>query len=151
MADHSTPETSSQRTTSQASSKVTSPREADTENASSKKATPENASPKETVSQETSPKGAISRRRLLGTAGATGLALGAAGGAVGYAATPSAEKTTPLTTLGADAVMFHGKHQPGITNALKPAATSSRSTWTRERAARRRPRCCAAGRRRPSD
>ncbi|MFC7259009.1 iron uptake transporter deferrochelatase/peroxidase subunit [Streptomyces lutosisoli] len=119
MADHSTPETSSQRTTSKASSKVTSPREADAENASSKKATPENASPKEAVSQEASPKRAFSRRRLLGTAGATGLALGAAGGAVGYAAAPSAEKATPLTSLGADAVTFHGKHQPGITNALQ--------------------------------
>ncbi|MEV5978859.1 iron uptake transporter deferrochelatase/peroxidase subunit [Streptomyces sp. NPDC052114] len=61
----------------------------------------------------------ISRRRLLGTAGATGLALGAAGGAVGYAAAPSsggsAGDATVLTTIGADAVMFHGKHQSGIT------------------------------------
>ena len=37
----------------------------------------------------------ISRRRLLGTAGATGLVLGAAGGAVGYASAPSG--ATPLT------------------------------------------------------
>ncbi|TGB11378.1 iron uptake transporter deferrochelatase/peroxidase subunit [Streptomyces sp. MZ04] len=59
----------------------------------------------------------ISRRRLLGTAGATGLALGAAGGAAGYAAAPSDEssRAAALTSLGADKVLFHGKHQPGIT------------------------------------
>ncbi|MGI5138648.1 MULTISPECIES: iron uptake transporter deferrochelatase/peroxidase subunit [unclassified Streptomyces] len=62
--------------------------------------------------------GVISRRRLLGTAGATGLALGAAGGAAGYAAAPS-EKATPLASLGSDRAMFHGKHQPGITEALQ--------------------------------
>ncbi|MFE0328214.1 iron uptake transporter deferrochelatase/peroxidase subunit [Streptomyces sp. NPDC058960] len=66
----------------------------------------------------TTPRAAITRRRLLGTAGATGLALGAAGGAAGYAAAP-AEKSAPLTSLGADRVMFHGKHQPGITDALQ--------------------------------
>ncbi|MFJ8360691.1 iron uptake transporter deferrochelatase/peroxidase subunit [Streptomyces sp. NPDC093984] len=66
----------------------------------------------------TTPIAAITRRRLLGTAGATGLALGAAGGAAGYAAAP-AEKSAPLTSLGADRVMFHGKHQPGITDALQ--------------------------------
>ncbi|WP_210592239.1 iron uptake transporter deferrochelatase/peroxidase subunit [Streptomyces sp. GESEQ-35] len=59
----------------------------------------------------------ISRRQLLGTAGATGLVLGAAGGAVGYAAAPS--EATPLTSLGAEQVMFHGKHQPGITEGLQ--------------------------------
>ncbi|WP_030559779.1 iron uptake transporter deferrochelatase/peroxidase subunit [Streptomyces aureocirculatus] len=63
----------------------------------------------------------ISRRRLLGTAGATGLALGAAGSAAGYAvassdsADGSGESGAALTTLGTDEVMFHGKHQPGIT------------------------------------
>ncbi|MGH4034713.1 iron uptake transporter deferrochelatase/peroxidase subunit [Actinomycetota bacterium Odt1-20B] len=66
----------------------------------------------------------ISRRRLLGTAGATGLALGAAGGAVGYAAAPSDPADAkgshaPLTSLGADTVMFHGKHQPGITTPMQ--------------------------------
>ncbi|MFJ6832736.1 iron uptake transporter deferrochelatase/peroxidase subunit [Streptomyces sp. NPDC091209] len=66
-----------------------------------------------------SPKGVMSRRRLLGTAGATGLALGAAGAAVGYAAAPSPGKTVPLTSVGADMAMFHGKHQPGITTALQ--------------------------------
>jgi dye decolorizing peroxidase len=85
------------------------------------------ATPKEAVSQTASPKGAesetaplrkgISRRRLLGTAGATGLVLGAAGGAVGYAATPS--EATPLTSVGDGQVMFHGKHQSGITTALQ--------------------------------
>jgi dye decolorizing peroxidase len=77
------------------------------------------ASPKEALFEDTSPKRAISRRRLLGTAGATGLALGAVGGAAGYAAAPSADKTTPLSSVGADQVMFHGKHQPGITTALQ--------------------------------
>ncbi|MGX1491328.1 iron uptake transporter deferrochelatase/peroxidase subunit [Streptomyces tendae] len=59
----------------------------------------------------------ISRRRLLGTAGATGLVLGAAGGAAGYAARPA--EATPLSSLGADEVMFHGKHQPGIVQRLQ--------------------------------
>ncbi|MFJ3335534.1 iron uptake transporter deferrochelatase/peroxidase subunit [Streptomyces sp. NPDC086766] len=59
----------------------------------------------------------LSRRRLLGTAGATGLVLGAAGGAVGYAAAPSG--AVPLTSLGSGRAMFHGKHQPGITDALQ--------------------------------
>ncbi|QFZ75425.1 deferrochelatase/peroxidase EfeB [Streptomyces fagopyri] len=65
------------------------------------------------------PKGAFSRRRLLGTAGAGGLALGAAGGAAGYAVAPTADRSAPLTSLGADTVMFHGKHQPGITTPLQ--------------------------------
>ncbi|MFF7370099.1 iron uptake transporter deferrochelatase/peroxidase subunit [Streptomyces tricolor] len=59
----------------------------------------------------------ISRRALIGTAGATGLALGAAGGAVGYAAAPA--EATPLTSVGSDRAMFHGKHQPGITDGLQ--------------------------------
>ncbi|MEU4008739.1 iron uptake transporter deferrochelatase/peroxidase subunit [Streptomyces pseudogriseolus] len=59
----------------------------------------------------------ISRRRLLGTAGATGLVFGAAGGAVGYAAAPSG--ATPLTSVGATKVPFHVKHQPGITDPLQ--------------------------------
>ncbi|MEV5335145.1 iron uptake transporter deferrochelatase/peroxidase subunit [Streptomyces werraensis] len=59
----------------------------------------------------------ISRRRLLGTAGATGLVLGAAGGAVGYASAPSG--ATPLTSVGAAQVPFHVKHQPGITDPLQ--------------------------------
>ncbi|MEU4463161.1 iron uptake transporter deferrochelatase/peroxidase subunit [Streptomyces sp. NPDC024017] len=60
----------------------------------------------------------ISRRRLLGTAGATGVVLGTAGAAVGYAAAPS-EAAAPLTSLGTDRAMFHGKHQPGITDGLQ--------------------------------
>ncbi|MGP2438722.1 iron uptake transporter deferrochelatase/peroxidase subunit [Streptomyces sp. JW3] len=60
----------------------------------------------------TAPAG-VSRRRLLTTAGATGLVLGAAGGAVGYTAAPA--EATPLTSLGAEQVAFHVKHQPGIT------------------------------------
>jgi dye decolorizing peroxidase len=61
--------------------------------------------------------GGISRRKLLGTAGATGLVLGAAGGAAGYAAAPA--EATPLTSLGEGRAMFHGKHQPGITTPLQ--------------------------------
>ncbi|WP_031026270.1 iron uptake transporter deferrochelatase/peroxidase subunit [Streptomyces sp. NRRL WC-3725] len=59
----------------------------------------------------------ISRRALLGTAGATGLVLGAAGGAVGYASAPAG--ATPLTSVGEGRAMFHGKHQPGITEGLQ--------------------------------
>ncbi|MGW4921036.1 iron uptake transporter deferrochelatase/peroxidase subunit [Streptomyces parvulus] len=60
----------------------------------------------------------ISRRRLLGTAGATGLVLGAAGGATGYAAAPTSA-ADPLTSLGSARAMFHGKHQPGITDPMQ--------------------------------
>ncbi|CAL9517628.1 iron uptake transporter deferrochelatase/peroxidase subunit [Streptomyces sp. enrichment culture] len=60
----------------------------------------------------------FSRRRLLGTAGATGLVLGAAGAAAGYAAAPSSA-ATPLTSLGSGRAMFHVKHQPGITTPLQ--------------------------------
>ncbi|WP_406171316.1 iron uptake transporter deferrochelatase/peroxidase subunit [Streptomyces sp. NBC_00996] len=135
MADHTTPEASSSDASSpkESSPKVSS-RETPSSGTSFRKASPretsrkvtspgevvsENTFPRDDVSQGTSPKGVFSRRRLLGTAGATGLALGAAGGAAGYSAAPSAEKATPLTSLGADAVMFHGKHQPGITTALQ--------------------------------
>ncbi|MFF1625490.1 iron uptake transporter deferrochelatase/peroxidase subunit [Streptomyces sp. NPDC058272] len=139
MADQSTPEASSQEASEKASQKNSgktsgktsekSPRTSETSGASPKVTSPkvtsprgvdsENASPGEAVSQEPSPRGVLSRRRLLGTAGATGLALGAAGGAAGYAAAPSADKATPLASLGTDTVMFHGKHQPGITTALQ--------------------------------
>ncbi|MEU8591124.1 iron uptake transporter deferrochelatase/peroxidase subunit [Streptomyces sp. NPDC048664] len=80
-------------------------------------ATAEGATAGATSDGGTPAAGPVSRRRLLATAGATGLALGAAGGAAGYAAAPD-EKATPLTSLGANQVMFHGKHQPGITDAL---------------------------------
>ncbi|MEU7074786.1 iron uptake transporter deferrochelatase/peroxidase subunit [Streptomyces narbonensis] len=72
----------------------------------------------------------ISRRRLLGTvgaAGATGLVIGAAGG-VGISSAMSGESTTggsgaggpqALTSVGATEVMFHGKHQAGITQPLQ--------------------------------
>ncbi|MGW2831404.1 iron uptake transporter deferrochelatase/peroxidase subunit [Streptomyces sp. NPDC001286] len=69
------------------------------------------------ASPETSPSPGVSRRALLGTAGATGLVLGAAGGAVGYAAAPA--QATPLSSIGANMAMFHGKHQPGITDGLQ--------------------------------
>ncbi|QPK50635.1 deferrochelatase/peroxidase EfeB [Streptomyces gardneri] len=72
----------------------------------------------------------ISRRRLLGTvgaAGATGLVIGAAGG-VGISSAVSGDDTTggsgaggpqALTSVGATEVMFHGKHQAGITEPLQ--------------------------------
>ncbi|MGW8062070.1 iron uptake transporter deferrochelatase/peroxidase subunit [Streptomyces ziwulingensis] len=60
----------------------------------------------------------VSRRRLLGTAGATGLVLGTAGAAAGYAVAPSSA-ATPLTSLGSEEAMFHGKHQPGITTPMQ--------------------------------
>ncbi|MFF1506906.1 iron uptake transporter deferrochelatase/peroxidase subunit [Streptomyces sp. NPDC058326] len=72
----------------------------------------------------------ISRRRLLGTvgaAGAAGLVIGAAGG-VGVTAATSGDDTTAgtgaggapaLTTVGSTEVMFHGKHQAGITTPLQ--------------------------------
>ncbi|MGW2826317.1 iron uptake transporter deferrochelatase/peroxidase subunit [Streptomyces sp. NPDC001443] len=59
----------------------------------------------------------LTRRKLLGTAGATGLVLGAAGAAAGHAAVPA--QATPLTALGSGRAMFHGKHQPGITEGLQ--------------------------------
>ncbi|MEK9519367.1 iron uptake transporter deferrochelatase/peroxidase subunit [Streptomyces venezuelae] len=70
----------------------------------------------------------ISRRRLLGTvgaAGAAGLVIGAAGG-VGIAAAGSdgdggtgAAGAPALASVGATEVMFHGKHQAGITTPLQ--------------------------------
>ncbi|WP_122616500.1 iron uptake transporter deferrochelatase/peroxidase subunit [Streptomyces sp. Tu 4128] len=72
----------------------------------------------EAPNAETAEREGISRRRLLGTAGATGLVLGAAGGATGYAAAPSTA-AAPLTSLGSGRAMFHGKHQPGITDPMQ--------------------------------
>ncbi|MGA5495446.1 iron uptake transporter deferrochelatase/peroxidase subunit [Streptomyces cinereoruber] len=72
----------------------------------------------------------ISRRRLLGTvgaAGAAGLVVGAVGGA-GVSAAVSGDGTASgngaggpaaLTTVGSTEVMFHGKHQAGITTPLQ--------------------------------
>ncbi|GGJ14644.1 iron uptake transporter deferrochelatase/peroxidase subunit [Streptomyces brasiliensis] len=71
--------------------------------------------PADTASENS--RAGLSRRTLLGTAGATGLVLGAAGGAMGYAAAPA--QATPLTSVGAGRTMFHGKHQPGITEGLQ--------------------------------
>ncbi|MGW2049272.1 iron uptake transporter deferrochelatase/peroxidase subunit [Streptomyces sp. NPDC001858] len=64
-----------------------------------------------------SPDGGLTRRKLLGTAGATGLVLGAAGAAAGYAAAPA--QATPLSSIGSGQAMFHVKHQPGITQGLQ--------------------------------
>ncbi|WP_432113933.1 iron uptake transporter deferrochelatase/peroxidase subunit [Streptomyces sp. S1] len=72
----------------------------------------------------------ISRRRLLGTvgaAGAVGLVAGAAGGAAisaavsgdGAASANGAGGPAALTSVGSTQVMFHGKHQAGITTPLQ--------------------------------
>ncbi|RFU83204.1 deferrochelatase/peroxidase EfeB [Streptomyces triticagri] len=62
--------------------------------------------------------GTISRRRLIGTAGATGVVLGAAGLGAGYAVAGARDSDgsdgAPLTSLGADSVSFEGARQPGI-------------------------------------
>nr|WP_223183787.1 MULTISPECIES: iron uptake transporter deferrochelatase/peroxidase subunit [unclassified Streptomyces] len=62
----------------------------------------------------------------VGAAGATGLVLGAAGGAGISAAVSGDEPGAPgsggsprLTAVGATEVMFHGKHQAGITTPLQ--------------------------------
>ncbi|MFG3012097.1 iron uptake transporter deferrochelatase/peroxidase subunit [Streptomyces cinerochromogenes] len=81
------------------------------------KSLPQARTPEAPVTRPVSGPGGISRRALLGTAGATGLVLGAAGGAVGYAAAPA--EAVPLSSVGSDRAMFHGKHQPGITEGLQ--------------------------------
>ncbi|MFF0221764.1 iron uptake transporter deferrochelatase/peroxidase subunit [Streptomyces sp. NPDC004629] len=73
--------------------------------------------PEEPAAERDGTGAGMSRRKLLGTAGATGVVLGAAGAAVGYTAAPA--QATPLTSLGAGRAMFHGKHQPGITEGLQ--------------------------------
>ncbi|MFF1278148.1 iron uptake transporter deferrochelatase/peroxidase subunit [Streptomyces marokkonensis] len=60
----------------------------------------------------------VSRRQLLGTAGATGMLLGAAAGVAGHAAAAPGN-VTPLTTLGSDRSPFHGTYQSGITSELQ--------------------------------
>ncbi|MFE6102978.1 iron uptake transporter deferrochelatase/peroxidase subunit [Streptomyces laurentii] len=66
----------------------------------------------------------MSRRRVLGTlgaAGAGGLVVGAVSGA-GIASAVSGESAPSapaLTTVGSTEVMFHGKHQAGITTPLQ--------------------------------
>ncbi|MET9133305.1 iron uptake transporter deferrochelatase/peroxidase subunit [Streptomyces antibioticus] len=78
--------------------------------------TPETARTAPPSPGSSSPEG-LTRRRLLGTAGATGLVLGTAGAAGGYAAAPA--QATPLSSIGAGKAMFHVKHQPGITQGLQ--------------------------------
>lgn len=138
MADQSIPEARTPKTPERAL-KGGSPRKSET-------ALNGGVSESAPIKGSLSRKEGLSRRHLLGTAGATGLVLGAAGGAVGYAARPA--EATPLTSLGADQVMFHGKHQPGILQALQARGHVVAFDWRRARAARRRRRCCAAGRRR---
>lgn len=81
-----------------------------------------------TDSIESNPDIEISRRRLLGTvgaAGAAGLALGAAGGALTHSALadspPAATKGAAGTAaaLGATQIAFDGDHQAGITTPLQ--------------------------------
>ncbi|MER7461729.1 iron uptake transporter deferrochelatase/peroxidase subunit [Streptomyces sp. NPDC097981] len=76
---------------------------------------------------ESNPDIEISRRRLLGTvgaAGAAGLALGAAGGALVHSALGDSPAGAPgaaggLASLGATQVAFHGDRQAGITTPLQ--------------------------------
>ncbi len=65
----------------------------------------------------------VSRRRLVGTAGAAGAAGLLAGGASGAVAAEALrdEAPTPLTSIGANGVPFHGRHQAGITTPLQAA------------------------------
>ncbi|WP_129841412.1 iron uptake transporter deferrochelatase/peroxidase subunit [Streptomyces sp. RFCAC02] len=63
----------------------------------------------------------ISRRRLLtttGAAGAAGLAVGGAGGALGHSAA-TGDPGPDLATVGRTSVAFHGTHQPGITTPMQ--------------------------------
>ncbi|MFF4588519.1 iron uptake transporter deferrochelatase/peroxidase subunit [Streptomyces sp. NPDC001388] len=80
---------------------------------------PEAPTPRSASAESPSAEGPtrLTRRKLLGTAGATGLVLGAAGAAAGYAAAPA--QATPLSSIGAGQVPFHVKHQPGITQGLQ--------------------------------
>ncbi|MFI7499479.1 iron uptake transporter deferrochelatase/peroxidase subunit [Streptomyces sp. NPDC049687] len=80
---------------------------------------PEAPTPAVAPAEPPSPEGltTLTRRKLLGTAGATGLVLGAAGAAAGYAAAPA--QATPLSSIGAGQARFHVKHQPGITQGLQ--------------------------------
>ncbi|MER7873644.1 iron uptake transporter deferrochelatase/peroxidase subunit [Streptomyces solisilvae] len=72
------------------------------------------------MTTEQTPSSGISRRRLLGSAGAAGAAGLVAGGAAGaYAAEATRSTPEPLNSLGATAVPFHGRRQPGITTPLQ--------------------------------
>ncbi|MFF0725132.1 iron uptake transporter deferrochelatase/peroxidase subunit [Streptomyces sp. NPDC004134] len=69
------------------------------------------------------PRHPVSRRRLVGAAGAAGAAGLLAGGASGAAAAEALRDAppTPLTSIGATGVPFHGTHQAGITTPLQAA------------------------------
>ncbi|MCQ8190599.1 iron uptake transporter deferrochelatase/peroxidase subunit [Streptomyces rugosispiralis] len=72
------------------------------------------------MTTEQAPSSGISRRRLLGSAGAAGAAGLVAGGAAGaYASEATRDAPAPLSSLGATAVPFHGRRQPGITTPLQ--------------------------------
>lgn len=63
----------------------------------------------------------VSRRRVLGAAGvggAAGLTLGGVGGAAGHVLA-TGDTPAELASVGSTAVMFHGKHQAGITTPLQ--------------------------------
>ncbi|MFC5910380.1 iron uptake transporter deferrochelatase/peroxidase subunit [Streptacidiphilus monticola] len=61
--------------------------------------------------------GHLSRRSLLGAAGITGAVAAAAGFGAGELVEPKAP--TALTTVGGDAVPFHGTHQAGIVEPMQ--------------------------------
>ncbi|MFF0515580.1 iron uptake transporter deferrochelatase/peroxidase subunit [Streptomyces sp. NPDC004250] len=60
----------------------------------------------------------VSRRRLLGTAGVTGILFGAAGGVAGHAAAAQGD-VVPLSSVGSRRSAFHGTRQSGITSELQ--------------------------------
>ncbi|WP_406291051.1 iron uptake transporter deferrochelatase/peroxidase subunit [Embleya sp. NBC_00896] len=68
---------------------------------------------------------AVSRRRFVGVAGAAGaggLVVGAAGGAVAFAGESGDGGGTALTHVGATTVPFFGRHQAGITTPAQAKA-----------------------------
>ncbi|MQY13841.1 Dye-decolorizing peroxidase [Streptomyces sp. RB5] len=72
--------------------------------------------------QQQPPAPGVTRRRLLGTATATG-AAGLVAGGTGVTAVlrDTGDESVPLTTVGATRVPFHGTHQAGITTPLQAA------------------------------
>ncbi|MGW4101782.1 iron uptake transporter deferrochelatase/peroxidase subunit [Streptomyces sp. NPDC004976] len=60
----------------------------------------------------------VSRRRLLGTAGVTGILFGAAGAVAGRAAAAPGD-VAPLSSVGTGRSPFHGTCQSGITSELQ--------------------------------
>ena len=87
----------------------------------------------------------LSRRALLGSAGAAGLAAAAGGG--GFALGRDGAPTAPDTRV----VPFHGPHQAGIATPAQDRLQFAASTRSPARAGPTSRACCARGaRRRPA-